>query len=100
MVVVLSGYSHTSTALSVSDHPMVMTYQPMGQLLSAMMPAYFIGLNTEGGMSWNCREAGCSAQALLAQKLHRAGTQIDTEVQLGKLTASPPATTGFPPSRE
>lgn len=89
-VVALAGNVHTATQRP--DWIQDPLYQPMGQLLVAMMPAYLIGLNTEGGMSWNCREAGCSAQALFAQKLYEAGTQINAEVQLGKLTASPPAT--------
>lgn len=97
-IVAVAGNVHTATQRPewIQD-PL---YQPMGQRLVAMMPAYFIGLNTEGGMSWNCTQVGCSAQALMAQKLHQAGTQIDAEVQLGKLTASPPAATGFRPAPE
>ena len=96
-VVALAGNVHTATRRPawVSD-PL---YQPMGQLLSAMKDAYFIGLKSEGGTSWNCNPA-CGAHRLLGGKMYDGGARIDAEVQLGKLTASPPAATGFPPARE
>ena len=96
-VVALAGNVHTATQRPAwIEDPL---YQPMGQLLSAMMAAYFIGLKSEGGTSWNC-SPGCGAHVLLASKMYVEGAQIDAEVQLGKLTASPPAATGFPPTRE
>lgn len=96
-VVAVAGNVHTATQRPawISD-PL---YQPMGQLLSAMMPTYFLGLKSQGGTSWNCSPA-CGAHGLLGSKMYDAGTQIDAEVQLGKLTASPPAANGFPPARE
>ncbi len=43
-VVVLAGYSHTSTVLSVDPSPWFGTYQPMGRVIEQQMPTFTIGL--------------------------------------------------------
>lgn len=60
VVVVLAGYSHTSTILSRSDHPMFGTYSPMGQLVSEAMPTFVIGIDTAGGEHCMARRPGPS----------------------------------------
>ena len=97
-VVALAGNVHTATQRP--DWIQDPLYQPVGQLLKAMVPTFFIGLKSEGGTSWNCRQVECAAQALIASPQYLPGSHIDAEVQLGKLTASPPAATGFRPAPE
>ena len=97
-VVAVAGNQHTATERGSWETDL--QFQPMGQLLKAMVPTFFIGLKSEGGTSWNCRQVECAAHALIASPQYLPGSHIDAEVQLGKLTASPPAATGFRPAPE
>lgn len=85
VVVVLAGYSHTSTILSHSDYPMFGTYSPMGQLVSEAMPTFVIGIDTAGGEHWH----GEKTWSVKAEQLVVPGSRTDAIVRIDRLTASP-----------
>lgn len=89
-VVALAGNLHTATKATERAAP---GYQPMGQVLSGLVPIFVIGLRTdEAGTDWLCTGSdNCGPHPVFPQALYVEGTQIDAEVRLGKLSASPPA---------
>ena len=90
-LVVLGGYSHTSTVPYASKDPNFGSYLPMGQVLTAQMPAYVVGIDTDGGEHWAAGANGGRQIPIVAGKLFAAGTQVDATVHIDRLTSSPPA---------
>lgn len=87
VVVVLSGFSHTSTAYSRSVHPMVMDYKPMGQVLSERIPTFTIGIDSGGGAS----AFGGKVYPEEPGPLYETETNIGARVRIDRLTPSFPA---------
>ncbi|MDR7271801.1 hypothetical protein J2X20_004469 [Pelomonas saccharophila] len=88
-IVALAGGVHTGTKRPDWAEP---GYLPMGALVLAERPAYFIGLRSEGGTAWVCGRGGvCGPREVGAGAFVAADTKIDAEASLGPITASPPA---------
>lgn len=91
VVVVLSGFSHTSTLEAVTDDPMLMTYRPMGQVIATDVPVFTIGIETGGGKYSATGESGSKVYALQLGSLYVRGVHVDATAQIDRLTASMPA---------
>jgi len=91
VVVVLAGYSHTSTVPYASTDPYFMSYLPMGQVVTSQMPTFTIGVRTGGGEYWTAGTGGGKARSVEAGNLFVMGTKIDATIRIERLTASPPA---------
>ena len=91
VVVVLAGYSHTSTRFAVTNDPMFGSYRPMGQVLVEQMPVFTVGIETGGGVRAGTGRDGSRDYALDAGPLTVDGTTVDATVRLDRVTASPPA---------
>jgi hypothetical protein len=87
VLVILSGYSHTSTILSTFNTEMFGTYKPMGQLVSEQTPVFTIGIDTGGG----AHAHGVKTYPIEPGPLYVIGTQIDAHVSIEHLTPSPVA---------
>lgn len=86
-IVVLSGYSHTSTVFARSTDPMFGDFKPMGQILLERIPVFTIGIDSGGGQS----AYGGKASVERPGPLYVAGTIPDARVTIGRLTPSFPA---------
>ena len=91
VVVVLAGFSHTSTVPYASKDPYFMSYLPMGLIVTSQMPTYTIAFDSAGGEQWALGQGGGKARPLDAGNLFVTGTKVDALVHFDKLTASPPA---------
>ena len=91
VVVVLSGYTHTSTIEDQSNNPMFLTYRPMGQVIAAEVPVFTIGIETKGGEHSGTGTGGSKVYALEPGPLYVPGVRIDATVHFDRLTASMPA---------
>lgn len=88
-IVALAGSVHTATKRPGWAEP---SYLPMGALVLAERPAYFIALKMDGGKAWICGRGGlCGPREVGAGSFVSADTQIDAEVPIGRVTASLPA---------
>ena len=86
-VVILAGYSHTSTIPSTWNAAMFGTYEPMGQLVSEQTPVFTIAIDTGGG-----RQAhGGKIYEIEPGPSYVVGTQVDAHVRIEHLTPSPVA---------
>ena len=88
-VVALAGNMHTAIA-SASRHEML-PWPSFGDALAAMTPVQVIGLSSSGGSSWNMTRQGPAARKTLAGPLYVPDARVDVRVELGALSASPPA---------
>ena len=91
VVVVLAGYSHTSTIQDVSNNPMFLTYRPMGQVIAAEVPVFTIGIETTGGEHGGVGTGGAKVYPLEAGPLYVPGVRVDAMVHFDRMTASMPA---------
>jgi hypothetical protein len=91
VVIVLAGYSHTSTVPVTGSDPYYGSYVPMGALLTAQGSIYGIGIETVGGEAWTSGPGGARAHPLDPGPLYEKGAAVDARVPIGRLTASPPA---------
>jgi hypothetical protein len=89
-LVALAGSFHTLTKAGSWAAPQ---HQPMGEVLTGLMPVFLIGLESaEGGAAWNCTHVDdCGAHRVGPMPMYAPGNPLDATVELGKLTASPPA---------
>lgn len=92
VVVVLAGYSHTSTVVSVSNDARYGTYRPMGQLVNDAMPTFVVGIDIGGGEHW----FGDKVWTLDEHQLVVPGARIDAIVRIDRLTPSPTARSVVP----
>lgn len=89
-IVALVGGTHASVTRPAWAEP---RYLPMGALLIAERPAFFIGLRTDGGTTWRDTGQGRGAvHPIDAGRFVASGARVDAEASLGEVTASPPAT--------
>ena len=99
VVVVLAGYSHTSTVPYTSNDPNFMSYLPMGQVVAGQMPVFTIGIDSGGGEFWTAGPGGGRQRPIQAGNLFVAGTKIDAAVHIDGLTPSPPARIPVPAAK-
>lgn len=89
-VVALTGNLHASTQRT--EQPEDPQRQPMGYLLKTMLPVFSIGLkSTQGGSAWVWGSEGGKLYPLNAGRLYDDATPVDVELDLGQISASPPA---------
>lgn len=88
VVVALAGSGHTSTVQGTDRDP---AFMPMGQLLTAQVPAFIIGFETGGGEHWAYGLGGGRVRAIDAGPTFAGGTRVDQIVRIDRLTASKPA---------
>lgn len=91
-VISLSGNSHAPKAKGGDAGA---NYEPMGYLLSRQMPTHAISLSHRGGTAWVCMpDCGVQEIDVPRQGGKAKSTRYDRVVQLGGITASPPAREG------
>lgn len=88
-VVVLAGNVHT--ALGSATRSRFVPTPSLTDVLSGYLPIHIIGLHSKGGSSWNMSAQGVGPQSSSAGPLFMADARIDSQVELGAVTASPPA---------
>jgi hypothetical protein len=89
-VVALAGNLHT--ALGARSRAQWTASPSVADVLASYVPVYVIGLNSSGGTSWIALPGSApGAQPVMAQPLYFEDSRIDARVELGKVTASPPA---------
>lgn len=88
-IVALVGGTHAASQAPGWAGP---GYLPMGALVIADRPAFFIGLRTSGGTVWGYDGRSRSGvRDIDAGSFTTAGARVDAQVDLGPVTASPPA---------
>lgn len=90
LVVVFAGTFHTVVGSKM--HQDIIGAPSTGDLLAARLPIHVIGLGSDAGTSWVCFERDrCGPQPLRAGNWDLPDGRTDSRIQLGAVTASPPA---------
>jgi hypothetical protein len=86
----LAGNLHT--ALASKSRTQWTASPSFADVLASYMPVHVIGLNSSGGTSWMSESGGKpGVHPLMPQPLYFQDARIDSLVDIGKVTASPPA---------
>lgn len=88
-VVALAGNTHT--ALGSPSRLKWVPSPSFADALALRLPVHVIGVGSQGGSSWNMTPEGTGAHPVMRGPLFNTDSRIDTRVDLGPLTASPPA---------
>lgn len=88
-VIALAGNMHT--ALGSASRAQSEASPSFTDLLAQRMPVHIVGVGSQGGTSWNLTAQGMGARPVMRGPLYKPDSHIDTQVDLGKITASPPA---------
>lgn len=88
-VVALAGNTHT--ALGSASRAEQVSSPSFSDLLAERMTVHIVGVGSQGGTAWNLTAEGMGAKSVMRGPLFRSDSRIDTQVDLGKLTASAPA---------
>lgn len=89
-VVALAGNTHT--ALGSKQRARYEASPSFADLLAETSPVHVIGLTTTGGTTWVARPDGQQGPRLsVAHPMYYEDSRVDSQVDLGRITASPPA---------
>ncbi|PTT89592.1 hypothetical protein DBR42_07520 [Pelomonas sp. HMWF004] len=88
-VVALAGSMHT--ALGSASRSKQVASPSFSDLLAQRMPVHVVGVSSQGGTAWNLTAEGMGERNVRRGPMFRSDSRIDTEVDLGKITASAPA---------
>lgn len=88
-VVALAGNVHT--AIGSKARAQFLSTPSFADVLSSYVAIHAIGLNGRGGSSWNMTSKGIGAGPMMAGPMFMDDGRIDSRVDLGEITASPPA---------
>lgn len=92
-VVALAGNEHT--ALGSASRAKDLASPSLSDYLVQRMPVHIVGVGSQGGTSWNLTAEGMGAKPVVRGPLFIRDSRIDTQVDLGKITASAPAKNAF-----
>lgn len=92
-VVALAGNMHT--AIGSKARARSVASPSFAEVLASYIPIHVIGLNGAGGTSWNITAYGTpgGVRSSIAGPLYMHDSRVDSQVDVGKTTASPPANT-------
>lgn len=90
-IVALAGSRHAAIARDAPPTADAGHWASAGQWLARMEPVFVVGLQSEGGTAWICTSRGCGEDRIMAGPLHDGRHRLDAEVNLGRISASPPA---------
>lgn len=88
-VVALAGNVHT--AVGSKARLQFVPTPSFADVLSSYTTIHVIGLNGAGGSSWNMSSQGVGAAPMMAGPMFLGDARIDSQADIGKITASPPA---------
>ena len=88
-VVALAGNVHT--ALASQQRASFVRTPSLADVLAGYLPIHVIGLNSKGGSSWNMSSQGMGPQTSIAGPMFMDDGRVDSQVDIGAITASPPA---------
>lgn len=88
-LVALAGNVHT--ALGSRARAGFITTPSFADVLASYTPVHVIGLKSQGGSSWNMSSSGSGPRTVIAGPLYLQDARVDSQVDIGKISASPPA---------
>ncbi|MCE4554900.1 hypothetical protein [Pelomonas cellulosilytica] len=91
-VVALAGNMHT--ALGSASRAMQVASPSFSDLLTRQMAVHIVGVGSQGGSAWNLTAEGMGAKTVMRGPLFRSDSRVDSQVDLGRITASAPANMG------
>lgn len=95
-LVAIAGNYHT--ALGSKIRQQFAPAPSLADVLASYVPVHVIGLEGRGGQAWNMTNQGAGAHPIMAGSMYLQDARIDSRVDLGAITASPPAATAPVPA--